>query len=718
MDNSAKANIKLLYENALTEQKNKNFTAANKIYLNLINLIGPKAEIYFQLGKINLEIGDLFHSVNFFRLAAELRPSEAIIWENYVDACIYYSDDNSLKNLIRNLKIYKVEGTLLSRAIEALNPSKKASSLNLAGLQKKDFLRINRLLQESRWDDVVSEGRKLFLKFPGCAFMGNAIGLALLNSKEKAQSKSFFDAAVTIDPNYAEAYNNIGKYFLINGDLKNALRYLRKSIKLLPGLVICNYNLAIVHRDLKQVDSAVIRIKKLLSIDPLFLSAQMVLCELLIDKKEFDEAERVLLELKKGTKNNERINFLLSQSQEGRGQDELAIQTLNSIGGLGAHSSALFKRKAMLYQKIGQFAEAEKFFKLAIEMEPTDVQTFRLLTASCKISINDSIFHNFEKLFVSDTLSVESRTELAFSLAKIYEDNHFGKEFFEKLTIANNLMRTQFPFDMEKVAIESVELIKYFKGFDFENTLVSPTSALDPIFITGLPRSGTTLVEQIISNHSNVIGLGEIGAFSEEARLIINKTEAITNLLTSEISEKFASIGEKYSSKILKLMSENKRITDKSISNYMFLGLIKLALPNSTIIVVEREPLDNILSIYKNIFPKGTHLYSYALEDIAVQYKIFKSFIQFWQKVIPNKFHTIKYENLITNTEYESKNLIKACGLEWDEKCSTFYNNKRKVETLSLFQVRQPIYNSSVGISAAYGGEMQIVNQILNKNSF
>ncbi len=137
-------------------------------------------------------------------------------------------------------------------------------------------------------------------------------------------------------------------------------------------------------------------------------------------------------------------------------------------------------------------------------------------------------------------------------------------------------------------------------------------------------------------------------------------------------------------------------VTDKSIQSYMYIGLFKLALPQSRIVVVRRDPRDNLYSMYKNRFPEGTHLYTYDQRDLVTFYGTFLEMLDFWRERVPDWFYEVQYEDLVSNPEEETRKLIAACGLDWEDACLNFHENKRKVETLSVFQVRQPISKASV----------------------
>src|SRR5690606_18247052 len=236
-----------------------------------------------------------------------------------------------------------------------------------------------------------------------------------------------------------------------------------------------------------------------------------------------------------------------------------------------------------------------------------------------------------------------------------------------------------------------------FAGMDWHGTRIEGTTDFAPIFVTGMPRSGTTLIEQIIASHSSVTGAGEIGECARAAQVLITDPKNPMKMHPPAMDE-IAGLGRRFETFIRERFPESDRITDKSIQTYMYLGLVKLALPKSRFVIVRRDPRDNLLSIYKNKFPDDTHLYAYDQRDLAKFYGTFVDMIDFWRERVPDWFYEVQYEDLVANPEEETRKLIAACGLEWEDACLSFHENKRKVETLSVYQVRQPITKASVAL--------------------
>ncbi len=218
-----------------------------------------------------------------------------------------------------------------------------------------------------------------------------------------------------------------------------------------------------------------------------------------------------------------------------------------------------------------------------------------------------------------------------------------------------------------------------------------------PIFILGMPRSGTTLVEQILSNHSEVYGCDELNFIPEliYKNLINIKNNFYENPLNFEIN-KFTKCAKEYILKVSEINNKAKNFTDKLPINFLNIGFIKLILPNAKIVHCMRNPKDNILSIYKNYFTNYNLNFAYDINELVGYYKLYSDLMNHWKNVLPNFIYDIKYENLVTDTKNEVSKLLKFCDLSWQNDCLDFHKNKKPIKTASDVQAREKIYTKSV----------------------
>ena len=278
--------------------------------------------------------------------------------------------------------------------------------------------------------------------------------------------------------------------------------------------------------------------------------------------------------------------------------------------------------------------------------------------------------------------------DLSFALGKVYEDiKDYEKSFFY-IAKANKLKKNLLKYDIEN----DKKLFQKIKNFYQNNTLQKLPLVQNEkkiIFILGMPRTGTSLVEQIISSHSEVYGGGEILLLSNYFQKFFKQVEN-----KEDIENIFNNFKNNYLN-FLNKMSNANIITDKAPLNFRWVGFIKSIFPNSIIIHCSRDPFENSWSIYKNEF-EGGMFFSNDIKDIVNYYKIYQDLMDFWKKNLKNQIFDLKYEDLINNPEQKIKELIKFCDLNWQQNCLEFYKNKKIIKTVSFNQARKPIYKDSI----------------------
>ena len=279
---------------------------------------------------------------------------------------------------------------------------------------------------------------------------------------------------------------------------------------------------------------------------------------------------------------------------------------------------------------------------------------------------------------------------------------------------ANNFCRKtiKFSLDFEKQRFNDIKNV-FNKDLFLKYTSCGYAN-FSPIFIVGMPRSGTTLVEQILATHQKVFGADEVEFIPE----LMQKNFGNNNLnlffkgVLDFDKKKLENIGNEYVNKINKYSNNSERTTDKLTKNFQAIGFIKLILPKSKIIHCYRNPMDTCLSVFKNHFPGGKIEFGYDLDELFGFYNLYSDLMKYWNDLLPNFIFNIKYEKLISNTEPEVRNLLKACELEWDEECLNYYNNKRAIRTASDVQARNKIYKTSIDSWKNY---QKYVNKYVDK---
>jgi hypothetical protein len=291
---------------------------------------------------------------------------------------------------------------------------------------------------------------------------------------------------------------------------------------------------------------------------------------------------------------------------------------------------------------------------------------------------------------------------LLFALGKAEEDSKNFKLAMAAYTKGNTIKSKQVPWDSKNFTNECDEIINFFSKDFFDKFKGLGDKNTDPIFVVGLPRSGSTLVEQILSSHSLVEGTTELQNIIALSRKIANKKNSSSkseypSALKDMKKSEFKKMGEAYIQNTLdQRVTDKPYFIDKMPNNFLHIGLIHLILPNAKIIDTRRNPMDCCFSCYKQLFGSGQG-FTYSQNRIGNYYLDYLKIMKHWDEVLPNKVHRVIYEDMVNDTEVEIRKLIDFCELDFEESCLNFFKTKRTVRTPSSEQVRQPIYKKGVG---------------------
>ena len=357
---------------------------------------------------------------------------------------------------------------------------------------------------------------------------------------------------------------------------------------------------------------------------------------------------------------------------------------------------------ALVYQSIGEYKKAINILKNINIINPNVTRADKMMSALINYNENSEHLISMEKKLKELELNNDQRVFLHFAIGKAYEDQKNFLKAIEHIEIGNDLKMnsSNYSLDREKTLFKNIKNL--FADYDFKSQKLTK-SKKKIIFILGMPRSGTTLVEQIISSHPDVYGSGELNFLS---RIVYknffneNKVNFIDNF-TKLNSNDLSLIANQYFDFIKNFKSDNNYITDKGLFNFQWIGFIKILFPDAKIINCVREAKDNCFSIYKNLFENEGH-WCYNKKELIDCYKLYADLMKFWNKKIPGEIYDIKYEDLITNPELKIKDLISAAGLDWDDKCLRYNENKSIIKTLSVNQARKKIYSTSLSLYEKY----------------
>ncbi len=358
---------------------------------------------------------------------------------------------------------------------------------------------------------------------------------------------------------------------------------------------------------------------------------------------------------------------------------------------------------ANAYHAIGNTVKTKEIISKILHHNPKHVSTHKLLSSIIDYSNDDANLNEMKNLILKNELSNSQIVDLSFALGKAYEDLKKYKDSFFYLKKANSLKKKEYNYNIEdeELLIDSIK--KSFKDLNFKDRKRF-FDKRRPIFICGMPRSGTTLVEQIIASHNDVFGAGELIYIQR----IINKhliyeKKLSKEKLNNEIELSSNLINEFYFKMINYHKFNENNFTDKAPQNFRWIGILKLFFPNSKIIYCKRNAKDNCLSIYKNFFASDDMKWAFDEKNIVNYYNLHLNLMDYWKSKFEDQIYEINYEKLVLNKEEEIKKLIKFCELEWDPICLEHYKNKKTpIKTVSISQARKPVYKSSVNSNSNY----------------
>ena len=524
----------------------------------------------------------------------------------------------------------------------------------------------NLLMYQGDCEQAVSLYKSALKLNPEHPMIQNNLGNALLGKQEFREAKKWFEIALKNDPNHVEAISNLGLCLAEENKINEAEAYFRKAIKINPSFSNAYNNLAMILKKKDKLDESIEEYKKAITFNPNFSDAYCNMAISLMEIGRIDEAEK---------------NFLQS----------LKLSPSN------LHAKISY---AGFLKTSGRIDEATELYQSILSKNlDVDPELYRNFAHTKTFSNEDEDVQKMEVMLKKDNVNDHAKTHLCFALGKIYEDLNQIEKSFTYIKQGNAMVRKTYKYttgDMEKYFNNIIEtfqpdLINKFKD--------SGLRGKENIFIIGMPRSGTSLVEQILSSHSEVRGGGEL-KYLEDVITDRNKRK-YPEILGRFSSQDFSEMGTLYMDKIKQFLDKERFISNKLPQNFLYLGIIKLIFPESKIVHCKRNSLDNCISIYKNYFV-GHQPYAYDLEELGAYYKLYEKLMKHWGQLFPDGFFDIHYDDLVRDQKKQTLKLLKFCELDWEDNCMKFYNTKRIVNTASSVQIRKPIYKDSLESGKKY----------------
>jgi len=550
-----------------------------------------------------------------------------------------------------------------------------------------------------RHEEAVRRYQKALALRPDSAEIHNNLGYTLQTLGRVEKAKTHYEKALALIPNYAEARNNLGTALAALGRREDAIVEFKAALALRPDYVEAHRSLANAYGGLEKYEAAAEHYQRVLDAQPHDAEARTALGNTLFRLDRPDEAvtqyERALAADPDYAEAHNSLGNTLHRA--GRSQEALAhFHRALAIDPADARTHA---NLGALLVALGRTTEANASFEKAVDLSPRKAGHYWNLASARRFAGDDRHFVAMRKLATkAGSLEPIEQIDLNFALGKAFADVGDHRRAFDHMLAGNALKRRQVDYDEAKAlarldrirAVFTADLIREKAGRGDPSPL--------PIFIVGMPRSGTTLIEQILASHPAVFGAGEL---REMARLSaqIGAADAVVfpEAVAGLSGEALRGIGARYVEAARRLAPYAQRVTDKMPGNFSLAGLIHLALPNARIIHACRDARDTAFSCFSLLFASGLE-FTYDLGELGRYYRGYLALMAHWRAVLPRGVMLeVHYEEVVADLERQARRIIDHCGLEWDDACLSFYKTERSVLTASATQVRRPIYQSSIG---------------------
>jgi tetratricopeptide (TPR) repeat protein len=593
--------------------------------------------------------------------------------------------------------------------------------------------------QSGRLAEAEEAGRRAVAQDAAFAAGWSNLGIVLQERGNLGESRGCLERAVALNPRAADAQSNLGNTLKKLGELKLAGLHYEQAIALDPNHALAHSNFAVTLNDLGEHARARAHAARAMTIAPTFADGYINAAAVEARVGDNQEALRLLDAALAFAPNNARV--LTSRAEALHTLDRLAealceveralaLEPANGescnlrariLQALHRHDEALagfdqaatllpepataIANKAVLLMEIGRTQESSAAFDSALALQPSLASAWYNRADAKKFAKGDPDIATMNALLESGRVeSYTDRVCLHFALGKAHLDAGEPAQAFARLREGNRLKRATFAYDAAQSEIWMASIATHFPAVLFDRHPESGALSQTPLFVLGMPRSGTTLIEQILASHPQVHGAGELGYLLQSLEFVRQSNGLPPYPQAADIlqPQHLAQIGHAYLDKAKGLAPDAARIVDKLPGNFLYAGLIHLALPGARIIHCRRDAVDTCLSCYSKLFT-GEHEYAYDLAELGKFYRSYETLMQHWRRVLPStSYIEIDYESVVDDLEGAARRLIEFSGLPWDEACLNFHTTRRPVRTASMNQVRQPIYGSSVGRWQAY----------------
>ena len=632
---SENTNLKLALDNAIDLFNNNNLNECIEQLEEILNIHSTNLEALEMLLDLNIKINKAEEALEIIKKLIQLDPNKKEHQEKLIKVYQFLNDEQAYQSALIDLH----------KNFPSIETARLISNIHIENDREEESDQVIQTFFES--DKTYGDLYK---------------GIRHVKAGRLKLAEESYKKVLKKDKNNIDALRLLGLLAFKTKDYEIAERIFIKVLQLDPSFSLAWDNLAKLYRIQNKLLKSIPAFENLIKLDPSNFEALVSLGTIYIKLSKYHEGIKLYEESLKIKPENPRVYLSLGH----------ALKT------------------------IGERKKSEAAYQNTIKYFPSSGEAYWSLANLKTYEFSDKEIANME-LSLKRNMHQNELIQMHFALGKAYESNKQFNKSFKHYKEGNWQQRKQISYNAEDYKISIDEMINFFENNNNILDLKAEAGSDEPIFILGLPRSGSTLIEQILASHSLIEGTQElpnIMAISRDIKLIDQKNGYPDNLLKLNQSS-FDELGKKYIDETKWARSSKPFFIDKMPNNFFHIGLIKLILPKAKIIDARRNPMDACFSCFKQYFAKGQH-FTYDLDDIARYYKDYVRLMDYWNKLFPDEIFTIQYEQIIENPNDRISDLLEFCNVKFEDNCLNFHKSKRAVKTASSEQVRQPMYKTGI----------------------
>ena len=675
-------------------------------------------------------VKDALERAQTFLNSGRVKQAEALL-QSIIQARPRHPDARNLLGVVLHRQGRLQEAMKSIREAVKLNPDNPNYYCNLGEMER----------QAGQTDMASAALNKAIALDPKFVQAHNNMGIVHYDRHEFRKAAECYRKVIELNPDHAEAYNNLGNAYRAMGQPNEAIIEYENAIEHRENYAEAYNNMGVMLREMQKFEEAEMAFRRAVGFRPAYVEAVNNLASLLIFQKHYDDALRLLADLLKVHPKEPKTLVNVARAQLMRGSNLQAERAVKALLDEHPDNVEALNLYGQICHELDRYDDALKSFERALELRPNDLEALNFMGIILKsVGRLDDARNAFIKaleiqpralgaysnivdlekftpenpLFVAMSQMIEKAKNpeherfmaMHFALGKAYDDMGEYEKALHHFGIGTRLKRAQLTYNEEELfkffdEIRSIFSEEFFQKRPYEG---NPTTL--PIFVIGMPRSGSTMTEQIIQSHPDVYGAGEIKTLSAcigAVRMKYPSLPKFPQMAKVMRPMHFAGIADRYLKAISSYSPTAKRVTDKLLTNYYFAGLLHTLYPNAKIIHTMRSPVDTCLSSWTKLF-KDDMPHSYDFKELGRYYGKYYELMAHWRKVLPpGVMLDVQYETVVADPETKAREIIAFLGLEWDERCLKFHESDRPVKTASVSQVRKPLYKSSVERWRRYG---------------